>query len=215
MRLIEFAGQRFEAHPCGALYWPQQDLLIISDLHFEKASGYAASYKTFLPPYDTRETLLKLEEICGKIKPATLLFLGDVYHDIGSISRMAPEEKAGFEALLGTHEVIWIEGNHDPGYAPPGLTVLSETKIEAIVFRHMASYSDEPEISGHYHPAVTIHHKGQRIRKACFAVSCQKLIMPSFGVLTGRLDITDGALEKVLGRNPEVYITGQNKVYAL
>ncbi|TAL82591.1 MAG: phosphoesterase, partial [Beijerinckiaceae bacterium] len=44
------------ADPAGALYWPQERLLIVADLHFEKGSAYAVR-KVFLPPYDTGATL--------------------------------------------------------------------------------------------------------------------------------------------------------------
>ena len=36
--LIDFAGQRFILDASGALVWPKHDMVVFSDLHFEKGS---------------------------------------------------------------------------------------------------------------------------------------------------------------------------------
>jgi len=38
--------------PSGAVWWPDAGLLVVSDLHLEKGSAYAARGQ-MLPPYDT------------------------------------------------------------------------------------------------------------------------------------------------------------------
>ena len=40
----------------GALFWEEQRLLVVSDLHLEKGSSFAAR-GVLLPPYDTAATL--------------------------------------------------------------------------------------------------------------------------------------------------------------
>ena len=47
---IAVAGVGFVADSGGALYWPEQGLLIIADLHLEKGSSFA-SRGVLLPPY--------------------------------------------------------------------------------------------------------------------------------------------------------------------
>ena len=44
------------ADPAGALYWPDEKLLAVADLHLEKGSAFAAR-GVLLPPYDTAATL--------------------------------------------------------------------------------------------------------------------------------------------------------------
>ena len=64
---IEVAGERLLGDPTGALFWPDENLLLVADLHFEKGSAYAAKGQ-MLPPYDTRATLKALSPIfsyCG------------------------------------------------------------------------------------------------------------------------------------------------------
>ena len=58
---ISISGKSFRAHMSGALYWPAEKALIVSDLHLEKGSHFAARGQ-LLPPYDTRETLRKLAD---------------------------------------------------------------------------------------------------------------------------------------------------------
>ena len=55
---VNICGKAFLAHKFGALYWPAEKALIVSDLHLEKGSAFAARGQ-MLPPYDTRETLNK------------------------------------------------------------------------------------------------------------------------------------------------------------
>ena len=53
------AGIALVADLSGALFWEQQSLLVVSDLHLEKGSSFAAR-GVLLPPYDTAATLSRL-----------------------------------------------------------------------------------------------------------------------------------------------------------
>ena len=56
---IEVAGASLVADLAGALYWPQERLLVVADLHLEKGSSFARR-GSLLPPYDTADTLARL-----------------------------------------------------------------------------------------------------------------------------------------------------------
>ena len=56
---VDVAGVTFVADLSGALFWEQQRLLVVSDLHLEKGSSFAAR-GVLLPPYDTVATLGRL-----------------------------------------------------------------------------------------------------------------------------------------------------------
>ena len=43
--------------------------LVVADLHFEKGSAFAARGDAWLPPYDTGETLARLERVCRQYQP--------------------------------------------------------------------------------------------------------------------------------------------------
>src|SRR5436190_238990 len=48
---------RLHALCSGALYWPDQGLLVVSDLHFGKSERLARRGGSLLPPYENRATL--------------------------------------------------------------------------------------------------------------------------------------------------------------
>ena len=54
--LVGVAGVVLEAFPEGALWWADERLLVVADLHLEKGSSFARRGQ-MLPPYDTAETL--------------------------------------------------------------------------------------------------------------------------------------------------------------
>ena len=56
------------ADPDGALYWPEERLLIVADLHLEKGSAFAKR-GVLLPPYDTASTLGRLARLVEHYAP--------------------------------------------------------------------------------------------------------------------------------------------------
>ena len=61
---LEIAGVCMLADLSGALFWQEQRLLVVSDLHLEKGSSFAMR-GVLLPPYDTVATLGRLAAIIG------------------------------------------------------------------------------------------------------------------------------------------------------
>ena len=104
------------ATTAGALYWPERETLIVSDLHFEKGSHFATK-GVLLPPYDTRTTLRRIATLMKARRPKTVISLGDAFHDGDAEARMDDDDAAMLEALAQEARWIWILGNHDP--APP------------------------------------------------------------------------------------------------
>ena len=135
--ILSINGATLEADPSGALWWPDRATLIVADLHFEKGSSYAPSGR-LLPPYDTAETLNRLSAVIARRTPARIVCLGDSLHDRDSVARIGPADRARIAELVGRHDWIWIEGNHDP--APHGLggRVLAEWTEGPLTFRHEA-----------------------------------------------------------------------------
>ncbi len=77
---LDVAGVEVTARPSGALWIGAHGALIVADAHFEKGSAYAARGQ-LLPPYDTAETLSRLEAESEALSPRTIIFLGDAWHD--------------------------------------------------------------------------------------------------------------------------------------
>ena len=93
---ITIAGTTLVADPAGALYWPDERLLAVADLHLEKGSSFAVR-GVLLPPYDTTATLARLAKLIERYSPPLVVALGDSFHDGGGPARM-PQ---GARAALG------------------------------------------------------------------------------------------------------------------
>tara|TARA_B100001057_G_scaffold454959_1_gene501160 strand:- start:82 stop:753 length:672 start_codon:yes stop_codon:yes gene_type:complete len=212
-RLIEFAGQKIELHHSGALFWHQQGMLVVGDLHLEKASSYHKSGQ-ILPPYDTAETLRRLSVAMSLFAPKRILLLGDVFHDGAAWQRMASSDRDHLLTLLDRIDTFWIKGNHDEHFVPPGYISQTSFKFGGITFRHiMDMTAKSPEISAHYHPVALIRHRGARVRRACFVCTPQRLLMPAFGALTGGLDVSNAALASLRGPDTQIYLLGNEAVF--
>ena len=51
-----FTGVKLTLLPSGALWWPDEGLLCVSDLHLGKSERMARKGGAILPPYETRDT---------------------------------------------------------------------------------------------------------------------------------------------------------------
>ena len=94
---IEVSGVALVGDPDAALYWPEQGLLAVADLHLEKGSSFAAR-GVLLPPYDTAATLSRLARLIARYAPRLVVALGDNFHDGGGPRRIAGPDRA---TLLG------------------------------------------------------------------------------------------------------------------
>lgn len=185
---IAFAGQEMLLDGSGALYWPSQHTLLVSDLHLEKGS-FLAQFGSALPQYDSRDTLLKLQQVIARYEPLRIVCLGDSFHDRKAISRLPAEDRHMLADMVKAHEWVWILGNHDASLegAFPGATRASE-EVKGICLTHEPVPRAPAQIIGHYHPKLRIHLGGQRLSGKCFLVGRYMLVMPAFGSYTGGLD---------------------------
>src|SRR3981189_1803196 len=92
------AGVTLLADFSGALFWEEQGLLVVSDLHLEKGSSFAAR-GVLLPPYDTAATLGRLAAVRARHGPRLVVALGDNFHDSAGPARMADTDRATLRTL--------------------------------------------------------------------------------------------------------------------
>ena len=135
-RIVTVAGSTFVADLFGALYWEDERLLVVSDLHLEKGSSFAMR-GVLLPPYDTVATLGRLGAVIARFNPATVIALGDSFHDRDAHGRLSPANRDILTALQARRDWIWISGNHDPDLPSDlGGSVAAEVAVGAVAFRH-------------------------------------------------------------------------------
>jgi uncharacterized protein len=193
---INVAGVTMLADLSGALFWEEQSLLVVSDLHLEKGSSFATR-GVLLPPYDTAATLGRLAAAISRHDPKTVIALGDSFHDRTAHERLSAPDRGTIAALLARRDWIWISGNHDPALPSDlGGVVASEVAIGPVVFRHEPTGA-AGEIAGHLHPKARLATRARWMERRCFASDGERLVMPAFGAFTGGLSIRDDAFSKI------------------
>jgi len=97
-KALVVAGVPLVADYAGAIYWPEESLLVVADLHLEKGSAFAAR-GVLLPPYDTPATINRLGVLIEHYAPRLVIALGDSFHDRGGSDRMPDISRASLKAL--------------------------------------------------------------------------------------------------------------------
>lgn len=214
---LSIGGRSFVADVSGALYWPAEDILIVADLHLEKGSAFA-SRGVLLPPYDTAATLERLAATLDTYPAASVLCLGDSFHDTGAVDRMSAEDRGTLAILQEGREWVWLNGNHDPVIDDAlGGTVLHEVTLSGLTFRHEPTASPVThEIAGHLHPAARVSFHGHVIRRPCFVGNGMRLVLPAFGTYAGGLNVLDEAFAPLFGNEGlSVLVLGQEGLYPI
>lgn len=211
---IHFAGERLMLDPAGALFWPAQKTLIVSDLHFEKASA-AAMRGSLLPPWDTHATLDRLALLLRRFGPERVIALGDSFHDRHGATRMQAADRARLQSMTEAAAFTWVLGNHDPS-PPEGLggESVEACEIGPLLFRHEAiTGAGTGEICGHHHPKAQIPTRGATVTRPCFVFDGKRLMLPALGAYTGGLDVRDPAIARLFPRGFRVFLLGRDRLF--
>ena len=213
----EFNGQAVLFDPAGALYMPDSGLLCVSDLHLEKGAAYARRGQ-FLPPWDTFATLRALGAVIDRHSPKVVVSLGDNFHDRRGSAEMPDGARMMIHEMARGREWIWISGNHDPD----GVTDLPGIEADTLDyaglhFRHEPGLTPRAgEVAGHLHPAAVLIRRERGVRRPCFAADGRRIVMPSFGVMTGGLDIRNKAFHGLFDRTRLVaHMLSQGRVHSI
>jgi len=217
---VVLAGEWLVPRPSGALHWPTRRLLAIGDLHLGRSERTAREGGALLPPYESLDTLARLEAEVEALKPRIVICLGDSFDDLGAAEGLAEEVRARIERLAAGRRWIWVAGNHDPGPVELPGTHLAEVGLGPVAFRHIAEAERPPgpgegEVSAHFHPRASLSRRGQRMRRRCFLADEQRVILPAFGTYTGGLDARHPAFDALLSAGARAYLIGRDRVTAL
>jgi DNA ligase-associated metallophosphoesterase len=191
------------ARPSGALYWPAQNLLCVSDLHLGKSERLARRGGSLLPPYETRDTLDRLDRELQATGARQVVCLGDSFDDLAAAESMEETDRLWLARLMAGRDWHWVEGNHDPGPVDLGGSLHGELHLAPLMFRHRGG-GQGYEISGHYHPKARIAGQSRR----CFLTDGQRLVLPAFGAYTGGLWAETPVLQALLGPGARAILTG-------
>lgn len=212
---ISLKGAALKALGSGALFWPDQSLLCVSDLHLGKSERTARRGGGYLPPYETHDTLTRLSGDLEATGARTVICLGDSFDDLTAAQSLGDADRLFITQLQAGRRWIWIEGNHDPGPIEFGGTHLAAYNLGPLLFRHIAdpdSVDGTGEISGHYHPKATLRVRGRAITRPAFLCDGDRLIMPAYGTYTGGLRSHEGVLARLMQDGATAILTGDRPV---
>lgn len=204
MRAITFQNQTLHLYPSGALYWPARGLLCVSDLHLGKSERLARRGGSLLPPYETRETLARLDAEIGRTGAQTVICLGDSFDDRASLDGLAEDDRLWLARMMAGRDWIWVEGNHDAGPLEIAGTHRAEVRLDGLTFRHQAKAGAGAEISGHFHPKLRLAGRAWR----AFLMDDTRMILPAFGAYTGGLWADDPAFSALMGKDGVAVLCG-------
>lgn len=182
------AGIEFLVLAERALFWPQESLLIIADLHLGKSDIFRRR-GIAVPLEVQRQDLLRLHHILQKWQPQELVILGDFVH-----GRFIGEDSLRmWQALRSANmktRFSLTRGNHDR-YLQTETLLLDA--VHSNLACHQVLLSHEPidegahhfalNIHGHIHPALRLPQLRQKL--PCLAYAAPHLNLPAFSEFTG------------------------------
>ncbi len=206
---IQILGQTFILHPSGAMFWKEEKLLVISDVHLGKVAHFR-KHGSAIPQQALKGNFLKLDLVTAFFDADKIIFLGDLFHSYIN------NEWQYFEEWMQniSAEVVLVEGNHDVisplKYEALGVKVIPELIQGDFLFTH------HPEertgffnFSGHIHPGVRINGIArQQLKLPCFFRSKNQMILPAFGEFTGKHILVPQG-------DDEVYVVTKEEVICL
>lgn len=213
----EIGGVGAVLDPAGVLVLPSEQLLIVSDLHLEKGAAFARR-GMMLPPYDTAATLALLERALSRHCVRRVVCLGDSFHDRRGAEAMPAMFREALAGLMVGYDWIWVSGNHDPE-PPEGLggESVETLSVAGLTLRHEPTPGACPgEIAGHLHPVARLRGAPGQGRHACFASDGTRMILPSFGITTGGLNVLDRAFSGMF-QTPvaTAFVAGTSRIYPI
>ncbi|WP_086476881.1 MULTISPECIES: ligase-associated DNA damage response endonuclease PdeM [Arenibacter] len=199
----------FTLHPSGALYWKDQNMVLIADVHLGKISHFR-KFGSAVPPLAIKSNFERLNQVVSWFKPARICFLGDLFHSTLN------KEWRFFEEWVNdqTAQIILVKGNHDiitpSKFTDLGIQIKEELLINNFLLTHHPAERDGVfTISGHIHPGIKLRGLGkQTLNVPCFHRQPKQLTLPAFGAFTGKFLITPK-------KGDIIYVTTQNEVLVI
>ncbi len=183
-------NQTFLLHPLKAIFWQEENTLLLADFHLGKASHFR-KHGIAVPQQVMFSNYAKFTSIVKSFPLTKVIFLGDLFHSDHN------EEWEKFGALLNGFSQIdfaLISGNHDimaeRQYEKFNIDVLQEPyPFGPFLLSHHPMEEipvDFYNLAGHVHPGIRLKGKAhQSLRLPCFYFSDNRGLLPAFGKFTG------------------------------
>jgi DNA ligase-associated metallophosphoesterase len=187
--LHSFKGQHFWLSGEKAIFWEEQGILLLSDLHLGK-SGHFRKEGIAVPNAVMKEDMQRLLFLLQHFRPKKLVVVGDFFH---SHANKELELFLRWRADIGYQEIVLIRGNHDilkaAWYRDANIEVVEGCmRIGDFCLAHDPADAspDTYTFCGHVHPGVVLNGLArQSLRLPCFYFGRNYCILPAFGKFTG------------------------------
>lgn len=187
-----------------AVFWEEQNALILADLHFGK-TGHFRKAGIGVPQTIFKEDLQRLIALIQFFKAEQLIVVGDMFHSKSNNEHNLFER---WRKDLSSLEVHLIKGNHDilkqEWYEQAGiLTYPQQLTIGGFSFLHDAdiksiALQNTFMFCGHLHPGITIRNTArQSLHFPCFHFEADCCTLPAFSKFTGITNIKRKTTDKV------------------
>jgi len=195
---INIHKEIFTLHQSGAVFWKQQNILMISDVHLGKVAHFR-KHGFAIPTEAVFENFHRLNQVVHFFNPKTIVFLGDLFH-----SKINKEWDLFAEwTTTTTATIILVEGNHDiiakHKFIDLGIQIFREMAIDDFLLTHHPDGREAVfNFCGHIHPGIYLRGIGrQSLRLPCFFQRPNQMILPAFGEFTGKYYLTPTPEDRV------------------
>jgi uncharacterized protein len=198
-------NNNFILHHNRVLFWEEEKILILSDLHIGKTNHFRKN-GIAVPVNIMKEDMQRLVDSIQFFKPQKVVIVGDLFH---SIDNKEHELFLKWRNDLSHIPILLVKGNHDilpeKWYKNAAIEVAQKTwRKNNFLFVHHIEDIPKEEVnetdyffSGHIHPAVSIKGLGkQSLRFPCFYFTNTYAVLPAFGKFTGTCLINPAKNEK-------------------
>lgn len=188
---LTLAGETVELHAGRAMHWPAQRMLLVADLHFNRAD-VLQRHGIPLPLASLDADLTRLSDLLRCTQANTLVVLGDVAHGHTQDGDVTLQRLLQWRAAHAELVVRLVPGNHDRSaqvvaQALDASWLGEQAVVGPFVLRHEPRLSDEGYVlAGHVHPAVRIPLPGRAsVRQPCFHLGEHVGVLPAFAGFAG------------------------------
>jgi DNA ligase-associated metallophosphoesterase len=211
---VEVSGQSLELLPERAVFWVEQQMLLVADAHFGKAASFRARGVP-VPEATTAENLLRLTHLVTLWKPRRIVFLGDFVHAREAGTDPTRGELAAWRGRHMSLGLTLVRGNHDDpgGDLPAALGIDVEEEPWPVgrfaLCHHPQVHEQLYVLAGHLHPAYRLAGRAnETARLPCFWFRNRSGVLPAFGAFTGAVTIR-------ACRGERIFLAGPERVHAL
>lgn len=191
--VFRIKGVNLQLLPQKAVLLPEDQILLIADLHLGKANHFRRSGIP-VPNAVNSKNLETLIDLINRHKPEKVIFLGDLFHSsyneeweaLGQVVRHFASIQ--FQLVRGNHDIM-----SELQYKRCRLQLFEQIKMGPFLLTHeplKVIPEDQYNLAGHIHPGVRLMGKGkQSMTLPCFFFGQEQAILPAFGAFTGFVSV--------------------------